>query len=233
MVCYLLAVFVALANTGAEWLEKIDSKATVRTAHMILDLDVIDKKGTVVSRKMEIWQKGDQSRLIRLQEPVRLKGIGLLVLDEDSLHLFLPQYPPARRVLNSKRSDAFLGTDFAIDDLARLSYATQYTAKYINKEGQEHHLELHPLDTSVQTTVQLWCNDNGNVIRVEHYNSKGNLSRKLIFTDYKSINGVELAHELSVEDVIKNRQTIARMTSAEINSELSSEIFSLNNLENP
>ena len=41
----------------------------------------------------------------------------------------LPQYPPSRRVVGSSRADSFMGTDFAIDDLARLSYAQTYHAE--------------------------------------------------------------------------------------------------------
>ena len=60
-------------------------------------------------------QTGDHSRLVRLSS-ARLKGVGLLVTEEDNLHLFLPQYPPARRVLTV--IVLTFGTDFAVDDLA-------------------------------------------------------------------------------------------------------------------
>ena len=69
--------------------------------------------------------------------------------------------------------------------------------------------------------------------RLEHDNAKNALTRTVNFSDYKVINGVEIAHTLTVEDVIKTRKTIAHMKSVEINQELSTEMFTLSNLENP
>ena len=233
MLYFLFGTLLAVAETGAQWLKTIDEQATVTTAHMLLDLDVTDSRGNTVSRKMEIWQAGDHSRLVRLQSPARLKGVGLLVTQEDNLHLFLPQYPPARRVLNSDRSDSFLGTDFAVDDLARLTYANHYSAKYLIKEPIGHKLQLNPLDTNDRRTINLWCDDDGNLLQVEHFSADGTLVRKLNFSNYKVINGVELAHDVSVEDVKRKRTTTARLLSAQINIDLSGELFTLSTLENP
>jgi len=233
MLMYFFAILCALADSGAEWLQKIDQKSALDSAHMVLQLEVIDKRGNSVSREMEIWQQGDHSRLVRLQQPARLQGVGLLVSQNNNLHLFLPQYPPARRVLNSKRSDSFLGTDFAIDDLARLSYASQYSAEYIGADNRGHHLRLTPLDSSVKETIQLWCDENGNVLTLEHYTDTEIISRRLQFTEYKSVNGVDLAHFVSVEDISKNQRTNATLIRAEVNTTIRSEIFTLSNLENP
>lgn len=233
MLYFLFGTLFVLADTGAQWLQKIDEQAAVTTAHMLLELEVVDSRGNTVSRKMEIWQAGDHSRLVRMQAPARLKGVGLLVTQEDNLHLFLPQYPPARRVLNSDRSDSFLGTDFAIDDLARLTYANHYSAKYIAAEKMGHQLLLVPLDSNDQRTMKIWCDEKGNLLQVEHLSADGQLLRTLKFSNYKTVNGVELAHDVSVQDVQRNRTTNARLLTSKINIGLSQELFTLSALENP
>ena len=232
MFLFITLITIAIANTGSEWLQKIDQKAAVNTAHMYLVLEVQDRRGNVVSREMEIWQNASQSRLVRLQSPARLKGVGLLVSNEDTLHLFLPQYPPARRVLNSTRSDSFLGTDFAIDDLARLNFAPKYSADYIENDEIGHHLHLKPLKEN-QEYIHLWCDDEGKILRLNHYSSKDALLRTLQFSDYKDVNGVALAHSVVVVDEIKQRRTTAQMLKAEVNTTIPPEIFTLTNLENP
>lgn len=224
-------VSLSLADSGADWLQKIDQANAIDSAHTTLVLEVTDSKGRVATRKMEIWQLEDHSRLVRMQEPARLKGIALLIQGDDNLHLFLPQYPPARRVLNSNRSDAFLGTDFAIDDLARMQYSTQYSAEYKGKEEKGHHLLLSPLDKKKQQQAELWCDDDGHVLEIQHYNKKGKIARQLEFSMYKDVNGVDLAHSVIVNDLIRNQNTKAKLEKAEVNIELSTEIFTVSNLE--
>ena len=224
-------VSLSLADSGADWLQKIDQANAIDSAHTTLVLEVTDSKGRVATRKMEIWQLEDHSRVVRMQEPARLKGIALLIQGDDNLNLFLPQYPPARRVLNSNRSDAFLGTDFAIDDLARMQYSTQYSAEYKGKEEKGHHLLLSPLDKKKQQQAELWCDDDGHVLEIQHYNKKGKIARQLEFSMYKDVNGVDLAHSVIVNDLIRNQNTKAKLEKAEVNIELSTEIFTVSNLE--
>ena len=223
---------IVFAETGAEWLQKIDQQNKIDSAHMRLSLEVTDSKGRTATRKMEIWQLGDHSRLVRMQEPARLKGISLLIQGQDNLHLFLPEYPPARRVLNSNRSDAFLGTDFAIDDLARMQYSSQYSAEYKGKEEGGHHLLLSPLEDKKHQQAELWCNDSGHVLEIIHYNKKGIADRQLQFSEYKEINGVQLAHLVIVTDLRNKQNTRGKLESAEVNIDIYPEIFTVSNLEN-
>ena len=226
-----LLVSLSLADSGAEWLQKIDQSNAIASAHTTLVLEVTDAKGRTAARQMEIWQLGDHSRLVRMQEPARLKGIALLIQGDDNLHLFLPQYPPARRVLNSNRSDAFLGTDFAIDDLARMQYASQYSAEYKGKEEKGHHLLLSPLNAKKQQQAELWCDDSGHVLEILHYNKKGKAARQLKFSAYKNVNGVDLAHSVSVNDLLRKQNTKATLETAEVNIDLSTDIFTVSSLE--
>ena len=227
---YFLASIV-FADTGAEWLQKIDQQNEIDSAHTTLALEVTDSKGRTATRKMEIWQLGDHSRLVIMQEPARLKGISLLIQGPDNLHLFLPEYPPARRVLNSNRSDAFLGTDFAIDDLARMQYTSQYSAEYKGEEEKGHHLLLSPLEDKKQQQAELWCDDLGHILEIVHYNKKGAAARQLQFSEYKEINGIQLAHLVIVTDLSHSQSTKATLEIAEVNIEISSEIFTISNLE--
>ena len=116
-------------------------------------MNVTDARGRTHPRTIEIWQKGDDRRLVRMIAPARLSGIGLLVSPGETTHLFLPQYPPARRVVGSKRADAFMGTDFAVEDLSRLTYGDTYSASVVDSSGGLTHLKLqHKTDKDTPPT---------------------------------------------------------------------------------
>jgi len=220
---------------GDSWLRRIDAAATVDDAHVVLDITVTDSKGNSAPRTLEIWQKGNDHRLVRLKAPARLAGVGLLVRPGDSLHLFLPAYPPARRVVGSKRSDAFMGTDFAMEDLSRMTWADRYTAEVIGVESDHTHLRLTPSEDATDAQVDIWVGPGTEAVvrKVEHTDKKGRMSRRLNMTDVRPINGVPVAHLIQVEDVIRGRTTEAAIKSVEVGAGVSDQIFTVTTLEQP
>ena len=189
--------------------------------------------GATASRTIEIWQRGDAQRLVRLTEPARLAGVGLLVTHGDTLHLFLPQFPPARRVVGSSRADAFMGTDFAVDDLARIHYADAYTAEIAGTEGELTHLRLTPLEKTGDARLDVWVGADGVIRRLEHVDGRGQVTRRLTMSDVRPEGGVPLAHRLEVVDLLHSRSTVAILQAAAINQGLSEDLFTIASLESP
>lgn len=226
----------ALAGTptdGAGWLAYIDEVARVEDAHMVLELTVTDSRGEDAQRTIEIWQRGDEQRLVRMVAPSRLKGVGLLVTHGDTLHLFLPQFPPARRVVGSSRADAFMGTDFAVDDLARIRYADDYTAKVSGTEGELTRLRLTPRADTGSAAVDAWVGADGVIRRLDHIDKRGAVTRRIAMDDVRAEGAALLAHRLEVKDLKRSRQTVAVLQEAQINAGLDASLFSVTALENP
>lgn len=233
-----LAVLLGMAlaepeRTGSEWLSHIDEVASVDDAHMVLDVTVVDRRGQSAHRTIEIWQRGDEQRLVRMVEPSRLHGIGLLVTHADTLHLFLPQYPPARRVVGSSRADAFMGTDFALDDLARIRYSEDYTATIVGQQDGLTQLMLHPTNQTGSASVHAWVREDGVIRRLEHLDADGEVMRRISMEDVRLEGETLLAHRLVVDDVKRGRQTEAVLQRVEINAGISPELFTVSSLENP
>lgn len=223
----------AAPSTGAEWLAHIDEVARVDDAHMVLQLTVTDARGETAGRTIEIWQKGEDKRLVRMAEPTRLKGVGLLVTHGDALHLFLPQYPPARRVVGNKRADAFMGTDFAVDDLARIGFVDDYDAEIIGTDQGLTRLQLTPrLDTG-DAAIEVWVGDDGVIRRLDHIDKRGEVTRRLTMSDVRREGDVPLAHRMEVVDLKRSRSTVALLQEAALNQGLSDELFTVSALENP
>ncbi len=233
VLCALVGKSALASSAGNELLKRIDETSKVQSAHVLLDITVTDKKGNKSPRTLEIWQKGNDHRLIRMKAPARLAGVGLLVRPSDSLHLFLPAYPPARRVVGSKRSDAFMGTDFAMEDLSRMTWHERFDAEIVATDNDMTHLKLVPLEDTGDAEVHIWVGpgDEAVVRSVEHIDKKGRMTRRLEMNDVRPVNGVPMAHHIAVQDLIRIRTTEAQIQTVEVNQGVSGEMFTVTALE--
>lgn len=232
-----LFIFLALISNGLadtngnQWLSRIDETARVADAHLVLDVEVTDAKGRTNPRTIEIWQKGDDQRLVRMIAPARLFGIGLLVSPENTLHLFLPQYPPARRVVGSKRADAFMGTDFAVEDLSRMSYAEEYDAEVGEQRNDLTKLVLTPNSGTNETPIHIWVDEHDVVREIQHFDTKNNPIRRLALEDIRVVSGTPIAHIMTVTDQVRHRKTTAKIRTVEVGIDLQDSLFSVTQLE--
>lgn len=216
---------------GDEWLARVDETARVEDAHLLLDVTVTDAKGRKSPRTIEIWQKGDDRRLVRMVAPARLAGIGLLVSPGEKTHLYLPQYPPARLVVGSKRADAFMGTDFAIEDLSRLTYADTYTATIgADEDGLTQLVLTHKTDPKAAPT-HIWVDQDAVVHRVVHFDAKGSPARALEMADIRPVASAMLPHHIRVTDSKRGRVTEAHIQQIRVGSGIEDAMFSVTQLE--
>ena len=212
LLCLLISLRAAADEEGQAWLRRIDEAARVDDAHLVLDVEVTDSRGETAPRTLEIWQRGSEERMVRITAPARLKGVGLLVTQDETVYLFLPSYPPARRVVGSKRADAFLGTDFAVEDLSRLEYADHYDPVISGVDGELTILTLTPRKVTGDQAIQIWVDPDAVVRRIDHIGPSGTVHRRLLLDDIRLINERRIAHHMVVYDLHNNRQTEARLT---------------------
>ena len=230
----LLLTLISLAaadSAGDAWLARIDETARVDDAHLVLDVMVTDAKGRKNPRTIEVWQKGDDKRLVRMIAPARLAGIGLLVSPTGKTHLYLPQYPPARLVVGSKRADAFMGTDFAVEDLSRLTYSDTYSASVSAREDGLTKLVLTHKTDGKAAPVHLWVDDEAVVRRVVHFDAEGATKRALEMTDIRPVQSAKLAHHIRVTDSKRGRVTEAQIQQIAVGSGIEDAMFSVTQLE--
>jgi outer membrane lipoprotein-sorting protein len=234
LVLFSMLIGLAHADTeGDDWLNRIDAAGRIAHAHVELNIQVQDARGRTHERTIEIWQKGDDRRLVRMTAPSRLAGIGLLASPGDQLHMFLPSYPPARRVIGSKRTDAFVGTDFAIEDLSRMTYSTVYTANVTETKDGLTKLTLKHLTDPTPELTHLWVDQAAVIRTVEHTNASGEVTRRLLLSDVRPIGSAQLAHRIEVTDLRRNRVTTAKITSIDTEQDIEDALFSVTTLERP
>ncbi len=221
----------ALAGPADELLTKVDEAVTrAADAHVILHLQTTDKKGRPVERTIETWQKGDDKRLVRFSEPARLAGTAMLVPDGDTIYLYLPAYGRARRIVGEARGDAFVGTDFAMEDLA----ATRFSEEWKPEQTADNVLSLTPLPDKKTSSarIELTVRPGDHLPeRIVHFDKDGQRLRELTFAEVRDIDGIPLAHSISVENMESGRTTRATVSSAEFDRGLEDTLFTITNLQ--
>ena len=234
MLTFLMSLALA-DEAGDAWLAKVDSANNAGDdAHIVLDLKVTDAKGQAANRTIEIWQKGDDKRLVRFTAPARLEGVGLLVPDGETVYFYLPAYERAKRVSGEQRSDAFMGTDFSIGDLSAMEWDPEYSAVIEQDEGAELRLLLTPDNPKDHghASVRMWVRKTDNLpSRIEYLDSSGEVLRRLTLSGYRDAGPRPIAHHLKVEDLEKGTWTEATVEQAEFDSGLDDQLFTLRELE--
>jgi outer membrane lipoprotein-sorting protein len=233
----LLLATLAFAFDGAAWLARVDEAANRgKDAHIVLSVSVTDRTGTSSDRVLEIWQKGSDRRLVRFTAPSRLAGTGLLVPDGNTVYLYLPAYGRARRVVGESRGDAFMGTDFSLDDLSRLSWGDDYTATVEAESATGATLHLVPRDPAAHrdAALRLVVRAADNMVeRIEHLDAAGVATRTLSLSDFKTVSGRPLAHLLTVDDPKNQKRTVATVMRTELDTGLADDRFTLTALTAP
>jgi hydrophobe/amphiphile efflux-3 (HAE3) family protein len=115
----------AQAPTGKQIIERNDAMRAVDDEQVELEMQLINKRGQKRERKVSWVLKHDAQRnqkgLIRFVAPADVRGTGLLSIEhadrEDDQWLYLPAIRKSRRISAASKSDSFVGSDFAYEDL--------------------------------------------------------------------------------------------------------------------
>jgi hypothetical protein len=224
-----LLAFPARADEADELLARVDAaQHQAADAHIVLDVATVDSSGPA-SRTLEIWQKGEARRLVRFTAPARLAGVALLATEE-ATWLYLPAYGKPRRIIGASRGDAFLGTDFALEDLARITWSDDYDPQIVS-DGHLRLVARSGADASSATVDLVVRPDDALPVTVEHMDATGKVVRRIRFDDFRSVGGHTIAHSIVVEDLRRDRTTNAKLTSVAFDGGLADDLFTLSRLQ--
>ena len=118
-------VTAAQAPSGKQIIERNDAMRTVDDEQVELQMQLINKRGQKRERRVSWVLKNDEQRnqkgLIRFVAPADVRGTALLSIEyadrEDDQWLYLPALRKSRRISAASKSDSFVGSDFAYEDL--------------------------------------------------------------------------------------------------------------------
>lgn len=85
--------------------------------YMLTDLRIFDVDGTMKLYTFEVWQKGQETRLVRFISG-EMKGMAMLAKDRDNVWMYLPGFKRIRRLAAGNLKQSFAGSDFSNEDMA-------------------------------------------------------------------------------------------------------------------
>lgn len=113
-----------------------------KNIHYTMEIRTEGEKGVEGEMKIEVWQSGDQKRLIKFIEPSSALGMAILVLKANEIYVYLPEYHRTRKVASHTRRQTFMGTEVSYDDLSIQKYEEQFDPVEVKDEGENYLLVL-------------------------------------------------------------------------------------------
>lgn len=229
-----LLTVCAHAEEAAAILARVDA-AAARSADVTTTLEIVihDGRGNESQRVLRVWQKGDDRRLVQFLEPARVAGVGLLATGEDTIHLYLPTYERTRRVSGKARGDAFMGTNFSVDELTRMGFADEYTASVMAEDEMHVQLRLDPIVPGDHTHAHVWMwvrREDDLFDRLDYFDHDGEVYRRLTLDDVRLQGEHPVAHHIEIENLRTGRKTVAMVRDVTFDTGLEDERFTTRSL---
>jgi outer membrane lipoprotein-sorting protein len=235
----LALVLLLVLNTFAQDAQSIISKSDAvinapKDQHQFSRMILIDKDGDEKVRESEMYQKGDDMRLVRFLSPADQKGIGFLSLPDDVMYLYLPAFHKIRRIASHVKNENFAGTDFSYDDMSSFKYAEEYDAKLLETKEEVFVLELTPkpdVEKDYSKLIMEVRKDNYYPVKIDHYDKGGNLWKELQRIKIEKKGDYWISMEMEMKDLKKNHSTKMITDKIELDNGLKDKVFSKRNLK--
>ncbi|MCF7821774.1 MAG: outer membrane lipoprotein-sorting protein [Mariprofundaceae bacterium] len=202
-VIFLLFSTVVLAETAEEKGLNIVRKAdrqdsgwndsTSRMKMLLLNRHGEKRERTMMSRALEVADDGDK-RLIIFEFPPDMRGTGFLTYShkqkDDDQWLYLPALKRVKRIASRNKSESFLGSEFAYEDIAGEEiekYSYRWLRDEIYEERPCHIVESRPVDmrNSGYSRRISWIDmDNYYLHRIDFYDRRNTYLKTLTFGGY-------------------------------------------------
>ena len=208
---------------------------------------LIDSKGNKTTRELKNYSKkfkNGTNSFIEFLSPGDVAGTKFLTIveanGEETQRIYLPALKKVRRIAAGDKNGKFMNSDITYYDMENREFEDSnyqfiaenktddnfkdmkfYVVKVTDKKGNS------PYGYS-----ESWVNmDNYFVYRIDVYNKKGNLLKRVMNIEVKDINGVLIPTRMVVDNIEDNHKTLMMIDNPKINSGLPDSIFEINNLQ--
>ncbi len=244
---FLILGAAAEAQDARKIMESVYNQDTSRDTTWRGRMDVVDKKGTVRSKKFvmrKLGGLGNSKTIARFTDPPEVRGVGLLSINEggatDRQWMYTPAIQRVRRIAAQERRQRFIGTDFTNEDMAE-RVIDDFSYKLLG-EGEEvegrktYKIEARPVspDKSQYAYVYIWTpKDVPYSVLVEMYDKQGQRQRILKATNLEKISGIWVARRVEMSTTAEGTKTILTLEDIRFNTGLKEEMFTQQALEKP
>jgi outer membrane lipoprotein-sorting protein len=202
---------------------------------------IVNEKGEMREREILTYTaeiKGIRKSLIKFLEPADVKDTSFLHIEnpkgEDEQFLYIPAIKKTRRIAGSQRSSSFMGSDFSYSDFEKrdVDAGEHSLIKEENYNGQDVYVvESIPRDEPDYSKFVQWIRkDNFVPIRIDFYDKKGNLIKRLEVEKLENIDGYWISTKTVMQSLTKNKKTVIEIIEIKNNIEIPEKYFLPQNL---
>lgn len=238
---FILPASVRAQSRGQEILKKVEDQTIGPLAPADIQAEMImtikTAKGEEKRRELLVWTKnnpvGDDWRLMKFLTPADIKDLGLLVLGDDQMYLYLPEFQRVRRIASHNKKESFVGSDFSYDDLGTSGFSAFFTPELKSEDEKSWKLELiRKPGAKKQYAKILMTVDKTTAlpVRLELYDDSGELY-KVETQENSRVGKYWIPVKFTMENVKAGTSTTLELRNVKVDQNLSPEIFTERNLK--
>jgi outer membrane lipoprotein-sorting protein len=239
---FFILSFVATAqDRGEEILKKVEDQTIGPLAPADIQADMVmvirSAGGEEKKRELLVWTKnnpvGDDWRLMKFLNPADIKDLGLLVLGEEQMYLYLPEFQRIRRIASHNKKESFVGSDFSYDDLGTSGFSAFFTPKLKSEDEKTWVLELLRKPGAKKQYAKIIMTVDkatGLPVRLELYDDSGELF-KVETQENSRVGKYWIPIKIAMENIKAKTMTTMELKNVKVDQNLSAEIFTERNLK--
>lgn len=218
----------ASADEATKVLQAVRKNIESKSDEAKVVLKTTEPNGDVQTRELRLRSLRDNNgyrAMVRIEAPADIKGTSLLAEVKDGNQdqwLYLPSTKQVRRVVSGKKSAGVLGSELSPEDL-NADALRNATAKLTKKDAANEWIEVVPDQAASEYSRVVITVDAKKKVPtfMEYYvraDGSEHLKKKVTFSGYKTVGGVQRAQKLTVENLDSKRTTEVSLSDLKVNA---------------
>ena len=211
-------------------LAEIDRRASVFDDQRYTASMQIIKGGQVQKTlKFDAVMKGLDKQFITFTAPGDVAGMKVLMADDSSLYVYMPEFKKVRMVAAHAMNQGFLGSEFTYEDMTQVQLAPSFDAQLGGQKGNETTLVLTPkkgVEASASKIELVIDKTKGGVTKLTYYDGSGKPYREQTRTDWVKIGGHLVPTKISMLNLKTGDLTVITRSGIEVDQGVDDSTFS-------
>ena len=237
-VLLLLFSFCSAQLTTQQIIQKIDANEQVESSEGEMQQIITTTDGSERTLTMKMYTKDRNDKQLSIYtDPVRVKGDKILMLDDgNEIWFYTPKTDRVRHLASHARRQKVQGSDFSYEDMASGNLQKKFASTLKGEEEIDgrtcYKLELIPNEHGPSyQKLELWADKERFVtLRIDYYDENG-LSKRLLLTDIKNIDGYWYAMTMTMQNLIEGGKTVIKTLDINFKTNPPEKLFSTNYLK--
>ncbi len=241
------------AQSAFNIMQNAREKTKLSGFETISTLIIRDAKQRERVRKTAMASKGYpgniEKRIIRFIEPADVKGMGMLIVDnddqDDDMWVYIPANRQSRRIVSSEKSKSFMGSEFSNADMSAPNLHDFHYQLLVDDMINNQvcwKIEIRPINTKKEDEYGFlrkitWINKADNMmIKSEYYDFDNELHKTLNVLAYKEMDPINhkfIITNMKINNLQNGRSSDMIMNQVQLNQQVPDKYFTVAYLERP